>query len=228
MVHCDRIRRILKMGDNMTPQQQQVAVEMMDLHVVRPVMEARLLANSSNSEPHVPARYCYVKLVAPVHAGASAAMACNGPQHQRKVSHLLLDHGRSTTEVRHRDGIPELSGAALRGNRPVLRAQNRTYAMEDVFVSKAVRSIQLKLRECLVIPPAERIQQRFSVCFPDRMCTLETPEESVEPEVVADPPRKRNNDGDGEPIAKRPEPEPEPTAEDNLDQCSQSTEVVPV
>ena len=47
--------------------------------------------------------------------------------------------------------------------------------VEDIFVSKAVRSLQLKLRECLVIPPVERMQQRYSVCFPDRMCTMETP-----------------------------------------------------
>jgi hypothetical protein len=45
--------------------------------------------------------------------------------------------------------------------------------VEDVFVSKAVRSIQLKLRECIVIPAAERPSTRFSVCFPDRECTVE-------------------------------------------------------
>jgi hypothetical protein len=42
--------------------------------------------------------------------------------------------------------------------------------VEDVFVSKAVRSIQLKLRECVVIPPLDRVSTRFSVCFPDRLC----------------------------------------------------------
>ena len=45
--------------------------------------------------------------------------------------------------------------------------------VEDVFVSKAVRSIQLKLRECIVIPAAERPSTRYSVCFPDRVCTVE-------------------------------------------------------
>ena len=52
--------------------------------------------------------------------------------------------------------------------------------VEDVFVSKAVRSLQLKLRECLVIPPVERMQHRFSVCFPDRVCSSRTVEEDGE------------------------------------------------
>lgn len=42
--------------------------------------------------------------------------------------------------------------------------------IEDVFVSKAVRSLQLKLRECVVTPAPERAQTRFSVAFPDRVC----------------------------------------------------------
>ena len=43
--------------------------------------------------------------------------------------------------------------------------------VEDVFVSKAVRSMQLKLRECIVYPPAVQASTRFSVCFPDRVCS---------------------------------------------------------
>lgn len=43
--------------------------------------------------------------------------------------------------------------------------------VEDVFVSKAVRSMQLKLRECIVYPPSEQPQMRFSVCFPDQVCS---------------------------------------------------------
>lgn len=50
--------------------------------------------------------------------------------------------------------------------------------IEEVFVSKAVRSLQLKLRECIVYPPIERAMVRSSVCFPDKMCShkdAETP-----------------------------------------------------
>ena len=43
--------------------------------------------------------------------------------------------------------------------------------VEDVFVNKAMRSLQLKLRECIVYPPAERLSVRTSVCFPGRLCT---------------------------------------------------------
>ena len=59
----------------MTPEQQQVAVDMMDLHVARPV-DARAELGSYGrmggagqrgalDERPQPARYCYVKLVAP-------------------------------------------------------------------------------------------------------------------------------------------------------------------
>lgn len=74
--------------------------------------------------------------------------------------------------------------------------------VEDVFVNKAMRSLQLKLRECIVYPPAERLSVRTSVCFPGRLCTSNQPapppvatpvpaaepeEEEVHPEVpVAD------------------------------------------
>lgn len=43
--------------------------------------------------------------------------------------------------------------------------------VEEVFVSKAVRSLQLKLRECIVYPPIERAMVRSSVCFPEKMCS---------------------------------------------------------
>ena len=33
--------------------------------------------------------------------------------------------------------------------------------LEDIFINKAVRTLQLKLRECIVYPPAERLDQAF-------------------------------------------------------------------
>ena len=167
MVRCDRIRRVLKLGDNMTPQQQQVAVEtrvyfsgfvkcalteMMDLHVARPLQERSdaSLFRGATGQPDdrpPPARYCYVKLVAP-------DPAVNEKYH---------------TYFWTMDGQPIKFDTVL-GFR---NFQVHPYVeVEDVFVSKAVRSLQLKLRECLVVPPAERIQHRFSVCFPDRVCTV--------------------------------------------------------
>jgi hypothetical protein len=83
--------------------------------------------------------------------------------------------------------------------------------VEDVFVSKAVRSIQLKLRECIVFPPAERINTRFSVCFPDKVCSA-SPQDTIATNI--DPvtnngssdKRARETDGGSE------EPSPKKTA----------------
>ena len=173
MVRCDRIRRVLKLGENMTPQQQQVAVEMrayfsgyakcalaemMDLHVARPLQERSdaSLFRGATGQPDdrpPPARYCYVKLVAP------------DPAVNEKY------HSYFWTM----DGQP-IKFETLLGFR---NFQVQPYVeVEDVFVSKAVRSLQLKLRECLVVPPAERIQHRFSVCFPERVCTAPSEEDS--------------------------------------------------
>ena len=68
--------------------------------------------------------------------------------------------------------------------------------VEDIFVSKAVRSLQLKLRECLVGPPVERLQHRYSVCFPDRICSAaaaaaEESEDTGGPAVCDEPEPKR-------------------------------------
>ena len=163
MVRCDRFRRILKLGDNMTAEQQQVAAEMMDLHVVRPVQDRPDSSSHRNSgslfgsdERSTPARYCYVKLVAP------------DPNINEKYH----------TYFWTMDGRP-LKFDQVLGFR---NFQVQPFVeVEDIFVSKAVRSLQLKLRECLVIPPMERIQQRFSVCFPDRVCTAQQPEDDSSP-----------------------------------------------
>ena len=75
--------------------------------------------------------------------------------------------------------------------------------VEDVFVSKAVRSIQLKLRECIVIPPLDRAPTRFSVCFPDRLCTTnddcaetKRPREPDTQQQVLPPPKIQKTDGE--------------------------------
>lgn len=47
--------------------------------------------------------------------------------------------------------------------------------IEDIFVNKAVRSIQLKLRECVVYPPAERVQSRPSLYMPNVICSSDMP-----------------------------------------------------
>lgn len=97
--------------------------------------------------------------------------------------------------------------------------------VEDVFVSKAVRSLQLKLRECLVIPPVERMQHRFSVCFPERVCSSRTIEEEGD-EVNTDE-LKRPAPVSDDPAAKRPccnvEPVVVPNAENEDDAVEEAT-----
>ena len=179
----------------MTSDQQQVAADMMDLHVARPVdssmynRAAGSTAPRSGEDRPSPARYCYVKLVAP------------DPAVSEKYHTFFWTM----------DGRP-LKFDTVLGFR---NFQAQPFVeVEDIFVSKAVRSIQLKLRECLVIPPAERMQQRYSVCFPDRVCSnAETEEETVAPPepkhtVAADaaaiePPAKRMRVAEEETVAPK-------------------------
>ena len=163
LVQCDRIRRTLKLGsENMTPEQQQVAADMMDLHVSRPVDTNAGGRNASFSVSNrsagtddrpLPARYCYVKLVSP------------DPAISEKYHTYFWT----------------MAGQPLNFN-TVLGYRNFQVQpfveVEDIFVSKAVRSLQLKLRECLVIPPVERMQHRYSVCFPDRICSAASAQEA--------------------------------------------------
>jgi hypothetical protein len=164
IIKCDRIRRTLKLGpDSMTAPQQQVAVEMMDLHVARPAatpMDAvgrpRALDGdgASSSGGAVPSRYCYVKLVAPDPAVS-----------EKYHTYFWTADGRR---------IPFETVVAYRNFHVIPLVEP-----EDIFVSKAVRSVQLKLREAIVIPPAERMLQRVSAFFPDRVCRIKCDKEPV-------------------------------------------------
>lgn len=208
LVQCDRIRRMLKIGgENMTSAQQQVAADMMDLHVARPVDSSMYnratgsTAQRSGEDRPSPARYCYVKLVAP------------DPAVSEKYHTFFWT----------------VDGRALKFD-TVLGFRNFQaqpfVEVEDIFVSKAVRSIQLKLRECLVVPPAERMQQRYSVCFPDRVCSnAETEEEPVvvqhnppapivDDAIVIEPPAKRMRVVEEDAVEDEPEvcPQPEPSS----------------
>jgi hypothetical protein len=200
LVQCDRIRRPLKLGgENMTPEQQQVAADMMDLHVARPVdtaaYGARNQAQSTNNrgngdERPFPSRYCYVKLVAP------------DPAISEKYH----------TYFWTKEGQPLKFNTVL-GYR---NFQVQPYVeVEDVFVSKAVRSLQLKLRECLVVPPAERIQQRYSVCFPDRVCSSAHEGDAADADEVAPEPKRARLEMP-ESVRNAPEPAPVPQVEPDV------------
>ena len=77
--------------------------------------------------------------------------------------------------------------------------------VEEVFVSKAVRSIQLRLRECIVIPPLDRVSTRFSVCFPDKVCST-APTDVEAPKRPREEEEEENADDKTESV-KRPKPD---------------------
>lgn len=171
MVRCDRIRRTLKLGpDNMTSQQQQVAADMMDLHVARPAVDRSGENRSARAAPDgmqtMPSRYCYVKLVPP----------------DPNVNEIYHTYFWTVDGKR----VPFETVVGFRNFHVQAFVE-----VEDIFVSKAVRSLQLKLRECLVVPPVERMQSRYSVCFPEKVCSKDAPEEEVVPEEQPPRPVKR-------------------------------------
>jgi hypothetical protein len=81
--------------------------------------------------------------------------------------------------------------------------------IEDVFVNRAVRSIQLKLRECIVTPPAERVTVRTSLAFADRVCGG-----AADADGADEPPAKRARAPDRPPVDG---PAPEASDEDDDD-----------
>lgn len=166
---CDKIRCALKLGPaNMSPDQQRVAAEMLDVFVSRAVSAppSSAAGGGDNSE-RARSRYLYTKLVSPE--------TPNLPP----IFH---------TYFYTRDGRPVPFETVLGWRNfhaePLVE-------MEDVFVFKAVRSLQIKLRECLVTPPAERPNTRYSMCFPDQLCA--TGSERVTAEVDGDGHDNGNN-----------------------------------
>ena len=164
MIQCDRIRSTLRLGSRPANRDQamMVADMMGDVFVSRPLDakdggDAPLPGRGGKgggkgnsgagdaggfSRPRT--RYCYAKLVAPRTAP------------EIFQTYFYLPNG---TEVPFETVLGWKNFKA----EPYVE-------IEDVFVSKAVRSLQLKLRECIVTPAPERAQTRFSVAFPDRVC----------------------------------------------------------
>ena len=127
LVRCDRIRSVLKLGpDNMPIEKQQVAADMMDLYVARPAVDRaanqRSYGAASNSNAVMPSRYCYVKLVPP-------------DPNVKEIYHTYF----STPDGRR---LAFQTVLAFR-NFPA----QPFVEIEEIFVSKAVRALQLKLRE---------------------------------------------------------------------------------
>ena len=154
LMTCDRMRTVLKMGAaNMRPEQQRMLADNMDLHIVRPVMEPpapagafrAAAASGGGGEDRIRSRYCYVKIVSP-------------EEHIPEVFHTYFwtPDGRS---------LPLKTVLGWRNFHAIPCVE-----VEDVFVNKAMRSVQLKLRECIITPPIDRPTVRFSVCFPDQVC----------------------------------------------------------
>lgn len=196
LVTCEKMRTTLKMGPaNMKPDQQRLLAETMDLYIIRPLSDSStgggntgngsaMGRNNNNGEERMRSRYCYVKLVAP-------------EPHIPEVFHSYF-------------WTPDGKSIPLK---TIIEWRNFTATpyveVEDVFVNKAMRSVQLKLRECVIIPPTERPSMRFSVCFPDRVCstakkTIDEKEEETCETLTQLPKRFRDEDhiNDEEPRTK--------------------------
>lgn len=165
MVGCERIRTVVGLGAaNMNEAKQRMVAEHIDLCVSKPAAEPAPHHNhNKSSEPPRPrGRYCYVKIVPP----------------SPTVSELFLTYWWAP------NGTP-MSLDTVR------RMQNFRVVpfveMEDVYCNKALRSLQMKLRECIVIPPTERPTQRFSAAFPQRVCVrdLSVEDDGIAPEPIA-------------------------------------------
>lgn len=173
LVCCEKLRTTLKIGNaTMTPDQQRMMADTIDLHIVRPLDPSQTkVTTGRDGEERMRSRYCYVKIVPP-------------EDHIPKVFHTFF-------------WTPE--GKPI----PLQTVLNWKYyhatplvEIEDIFVNKAVRSVQLKLRECIIKPPSERANVRFSMCFPDKVCEDVQPDATEEEE---EPPLKRQRaDGENE------------------------------
>jgi hypothetical protein len=163
MYGCERIRTMLGFGSSkMSEDKQRTLAEEMDLWISKPINEdtpqpitnnkrGHALAAAAVPDPRPHCRYCYVKMVPP----------------SPSVNDMFL------TYLWTPDGRPM-------GFETVRRMQNFKVVpfveLEDIFVSKALRSLQMKLRECIIIPPPERPSHRFSAAFPHRVCTRDAAE----------------------------------------------------
>lgn len=196
MLRCDRIRVPLKLtgtagGGTFTHEQAIVAADMMHDVFVAKQLESpppsappagmggkapsaggrggSAVETGSGARPR--ARYCYVKLVSP-HGNAPEIFH----------SYFYTPAGKP---------IPFNTVVAWQNFHAEPFVE-----VEEVFVSKAVKCLQMKLRECIVTPPMERAQRRFSVAFPEVVCkSTEEPspdeEEEVPVEKEEEPPAKR-------------------------------------
>lgn len=198
MYGCERIRTMLGFGSSkMSEDKQRTLAEEMDLWISKPINEDVPPPPVNNKRGHHAAataaveqrprcRYCYVKMVPP----------------SPNVNDMFL------TYLWTPDGRPM-------GFDVVRRMQNFRVVpfveLEDVFVSKALRSLQMKLRECIVIPPPERPSHRLSAAFPHRVCTREAAEglwvcPTDDPLTSDQPPVQHNNSSVAEDDAPSPTP----------------------
>lgn len=185
LMSCEKLRTKLKLGPSgMSPEQQQLSADMLDLHIVRPVLDAQ---GSSSRRPVVRdgeeranSRYCYVKVV----------------PNEGHIPEVFRTYFWTP------DGKPIPHSTVLQWKNfqaiPVVE-------VEDIFVNKAMRSIQLKLRECIITPPLERMTRRPSVLFPAQLCCADaTSEFGDEPEDDG-PDAKRQKPSEAEAPAKEEE-----------------------
>lgn len=177
LMTCEKLRTTLKLGAaNMSVDQQLLSADIMDLHIVRPVVDAPSASSASSSPGHkrprdgeerMNSRYCYVKVV----------------PHEKHIPEVFYTYFWTP------DGkpIPQSTVMKWRNYQAIPIVE-----VEDVFVNKAMRSIQLKLRECIITPPLERMTRRPSVLFPTQLCDSDAVVEEDPSNETEPPPSKHS------------------------------------
>jgi hypothetical protein len=174
----EQIRTSLSLGPaNMPVDKQRMAAEMLDMWIAKPLPEAEtnMMINRKRGrdnendggigypERNARSRYCYSKIVP---AGPTT--------NELFTTYWWAPNGQALSLERVRN---------LRNFFVVPFVE-----VEDVFASKAVKSLRMKLRECIVFLPAERPTHRFSVAFEDKVCGTTAVVEPEEDEDVDNAP----------------------------------------
>lgn len=185
MIACEKIRLTLKLGPaNVNAEKLRVLADSMDMYIARPLADAPTTSSRDGGATEETkggrSRFCYVKLVTP-----------DSPIPECFHTYFWLANGNplaldAVQNMRNFQVVPYVE-------------------VSDVFVNKAVRSIQLYLRECIVIPPPERLNVRYSVCFPGKVCGKEPVHQDIHhPELP-----------DDQPVAKKPRVEEKPLPDES-------------
>jgi hypothetical protein len=180
---CERIRTTLGFGSSkMSAVTQRTLADEMDLWISKPVTEEEDTATSITTpgHNHSSSSGSGFNSYKRAYGGAGAVVAVTQPPPPRsRYCYVKLVPPTPTVNEMFLTYLWTPNGRPL-GLDAVRRLQKFRVVpfveLEDVFVNKAMRSLQMKLRECIIFPPPERPTHRLSAAFPNRVCTRDAAE----------------------------------------------------